>query len=290
MSDQFQSNEGVTLHAHRWEVGTSKASVLIVHGYGHHGGSFSAVAERFNAAGLSVFAFDQRGHGKSGGRRGHIATFQHQVDDVGSCLDHYRAALVGRPVFLMGHSLGCLALGLYVVNQKPTIDGLIFSSGLLKIPDSVPVLLQKLAGVLATVTPWLPVQYVDATATSRDPIAVTQLVEDPLRCRPWMNARTGASIARAVAQFQSRMQEITDPLLIFHGTADRLTDPEGSRQLHARAGSRDKTLRVFEDGYHELYNDLEKEQFVREVVDWINARIADPIGPGHCAPVQRSVE
>lgn len=267
----FLSSDGAVLHAHRWDAQTPKGSVVIVHGYGHHGGNFSRVAEALNAGGFSAFAFDQRGHGKSSGRRGDISTFQHQVDDVGACLNHFREAVAARPLFLMGHSLGCLALALYVVDHRPKTNGLIFSSGLLKIPDSVPVVLQRMAGILGTLTPRLPVQYVDAAATSRDPDAVRELLEDPLRCRPWMNARTGAAIARAVARFQGRMEEISDPLLILHGSADRLTDPDGSRQLHARASSRDKTLRLFDGGYHELYNDLEKDRFMREVIEWLAA-------------------
>ena len=267
----FRAADGAQLNGYHWTAPNApKANIVIVHGYGHHGGSFAEVAARLTAEGYGVFALDQRGHGKSPGRPGYIASFDQWVDDVHAFIAHIAPQTASAPLILMGHSLGCLALGLYAVRRDPPVRGLIFSSGLLKIPDSVPKFLQKLAGVLSALTPTLPVQKVDVTATSRDPKAVQALVDDPLRYGSMMQARSGAEVAKAIADLQPRMQEITRPLLIMHGTKDRLTDCEGSRMLHARAKSTDKTLCIFEGAYHELYNDLDKDRWFAQVMDWLN--------------------
>lgn len=269
---KFRAADGIELNGYRWPANTQpKANVVILHGYGHHAGSFAEVAEHLNKAGYGVFAFDQRGHGLSPGRRGYIASFDHWVDDTHAFLAHIASETAGVPLFLMGHSLGCLALGLYVVRHQPPARGIIFSSGALKIPDRVPMILRKLANVLSALTPTLPVQKVDVEATSRDPKAVQALRDDPLRYGGMMQARSGAESVKAIAALQSCMQDITQPVLIMHGTKDRLTDCEGSRELHAKVKSVDKTLCIFDRAYHELYNDLDKERWFTQVTTWLDA-------------------
>ena len=269
---KFSAADGVELNAYHWPAASQpKSNVVILHGYGHHAGSFAEVAEHFNKQSFGVFAFDQRGHGLSPGRRGYIASFDHWVNDAHAFLAHIAPQTAGAPLVLMGHSLGCLALGIYAIRDKPPARGLIFSSGLLKIPDSVPKFLQQLATVLSVLAPTLPVQKVDVEATSRDPLAVQALRDDPLRYGGMMQARSGAEVAKGIAELRARMNEIDLPLLIMHGTKDRLTDCQGSRDLHASVKSADKTLCIFDRAYHELYNDTDKERWYTQVLTWLEA-------------------
>ncbi len=267
----FRAADGVELNAQHWPVESPKANVAIFHGFGHHGGSFEEVAEHLNKAGCGVFAFDQRGHGKSPGKRGFITSFDNWVNDGNAFLAHIASQTASQPLILMGHSLGCLALSLYAIRNKPKVRGLIFSSGLLKIPDNVPQYLQNLASVLSTLTPWLPVQKVDVTACSRDPKAVQALRDDPLRYGGAVHARSGAEISKGIAEVRARSNEIELPILVMHGTKDRLTDCQGSRDLHAAAKSADKTLCIFERAYHELYNDSDKDRWFTQVTSWLGA-------------------
>jgi len=275
MSTQFtfKAGDGAELDSHHWPAPhEAVCNIVIVHGYGHHGGSFADVAERFNKEGYAVYAIDQRGHGQSPGKRGYIESFDHWVDDFHAFLTHVAPQIKGAPLVLMGHSLGCLALGLYVVKHAPTVHGLIFSSGLLRIPDHVPAYLQKLATILSALTPTLPVQKVDVEATSRDAKAVKAVRDDPLRYGGMLQARSGAEVSKAISALQEKMPEITSPILIMHGTKDKLTDCEGSRLLNSRIKSEDKMMCLFEGGYHELYNDLDKERWYAQVLEWLQAR------------------
>ncbi len=281
----FEGAGRVELCEHRWpgpQEGT-RAVLGIIHGYGHHAACFGELAAYLTEAGYDVRGFDLRGHGKSEGRRGHMDSFALTLDDVHAFVQRIQSDEPDKSFFLLGHSLGALIVGQYAVAHRPKVRGLIFSSGLLKIPDSVPPWLVKLGTVLSRVLPLLPVQKVDFDAVSREPEAVRAVYEDRLRYTGLMNARTGAEIARAVHEFQTSMDRITDPLLILHGTGDRLTDTDGSRQFFARATAEDKTLSIYKGGYHELYNDLEKERYLKEVRTWLDARSRQARGTGGAA-------
>ncbi|MBX7257043.1 MAG: lysophospholipase [Candidatus Hydrogenedentes bacterium] len=269
----FRTHDNQDLATQSWEVGQEpRASLIIIHGFGHHGACFQEVAQHLNHAGVNVYSFDQRGHGKSPGKRGFINSFDDTISDVRTFMQSIKANVEGRPLFLMGHSMGGLVLGVYVLRHAPAVRGLIFSSALLKIPDSVPPFLIKLAAFLGKYLPTLPVQGVNFKAVSRDPAAIEEMLNDPLRYTGRMQARTGAEIGKAIAELNEGMDRIEDPLLILHGTADQLTDPSGSKNLYDRSKSTDKTLRIFEHGYHELYNDLDKSAFMTEITDWMLKR------------------
>ncbi|NUM56193.1 MAG: lysophospholipase [Candidatus Hydrogenedentes bacterium] len=268
----FRAADGVELDGRHWaSAQPPKSNVVIVHGFGHHSGSFEEVAQHLNKHSFGVFAFDQRGHGRSPGKRGYIVSFDNWVNDTRAFLAHIASQTAGAPLILLGHSLGCLALGLYAIRHKPPARGLVFSSGLLKIPDNVPKALQSLASVLSALTPWLPVQKVDVNACSRDPKAVQALRDDPLRYGGAVHARSGAEISKGIAELRARATEIDLPVLIMHGTKDRLTDCRGSRDLHAAVKSADKTLCIFDRAYHELYNDSDKDRWFTQVVTWLEA-------------------
>ncbi|MBN2307972.1 MAG: alpha/beta fold hydrolase, partial [Candidatus Hydrogenedentes bacterium] len=134
----FTASDGLQLFERRWAPeGQPRAAVVIVHGYGHHCGSFAEVAARLTACGYAVFAFDQRGFGKSEGKRGYIASFDQTLADLDTYLAHITADVAGLPLFLMGHSYGGLVLGIYVATRQPAVQGLVFSSPLMKLSDDI---------------------------------------------------------------------------------------------------------------------------------------------------------
>lgn len=269
----FIAKDGTSLAAHRWQPeAEARGTVAIVHGYGHHTASFEELAGHLCNAGLVVCGFDQRGHGLSPGKRGHIDAMATSVYDLRRYVAGLRDQMPDLPLFLLGHSLGGLIMGQYAIEDRPGVRGLVFSSPLLKIPDTVSPTLVRLGDFLGTWLPWLPVERVDYKWVSRDADVLETVLSDPLRHTGTMNARTGAEIARAIAKFQSVMGAISDPLLVFHGTSDRLTDVEGSRAFFNAAPSEDKTLNLYEGGYHELFNDLERERFAKELTAWLIER------------------
>lgn len=269
----FTAKDGTSLATYRWQPeAEARGIVVIVHGYGHHTANFEELARHLCGAGLVVCGFDQRGHGLSTGKRGHIDSLETSVDDLRFYVGGLHDEMPNLPLFLFGHSLGGLIMGRFAIEDGPSVRGLVFSSPLLKIPDSVSPTLVRLGDFLGTWLPWLPVERVDYQWVSRDANVLETVLSDPLRHTGTMNARTGAEIARGIAKFQSAMRTMSEPLLVFHGTSDRLTDVEGSRAFFDAAASEDKTLNIYEGGYHELFNDLERERFATELTAWLIER------------------
>jgi acylglycerol lipase len=266
--EHFSAHDGAQLFARRWAVDAPRASVVIVHGYGEHCGRYEDVAQFLNGLGCSVFAYDQRGHGRSPGKRGFIRRFAALPEDLHAFLQHVAPAFEDRAVFLLGHSMGGLVLAHYMLAHALPVRGLIFSSPLLKLHAVSPLLL-RLSPVLSLLTPWLPVARVDPEGLSREPTVVATYRADPFVYHGRIGARTGAELHGAVEEVRAGLDRLGPPLYILHGTEDPLVPAEGSQDLHRLAGAADKTLRLYEGGYHEQFHDLEKARVLEELGDWL---------------------
>jgi acylglycerol lipase len=270
----FKAADGLSLFEQWWRPETGpKAAVAIVHGLAEHSSRYAHVAEHLARGGYAVDTFDLRGHGRSEGRRAFIRSFDEFLADLDLFLARVRSRHRRTPVFLLGHSMGGGITPLFVITRKPDISGLILSAGALKISDDISPLLIRMSGIVGRILPKLPTIKLDSSAISRDPEVVKHYDNDPLNYRGGTPARTGAEIVRATRRIQAQMEAITLPLLILHGTADRLTDIEGSKQLYARAASSDKTLKLYDGLYHEILNEPEKARVLEDIVQWLDAHL-----------------
>ncbi len=267
----FATADGVELFEQSWEIQSPKAAVVIVHGLGEHSARYAEMAARFNQEGYAVYTYDQRGHGNSPGKQGYVAKFKRMPDDLDVFIGRVRSRLDGIPLFLMGHSMGGLVLASHALKYQPDAKGLVFSSSALKAGDNVKPLLQKVSGLLSVIAPRLPVHQLDPAAISRDQEEVRKYEEDPLVHHGKMLARTGGELMAAMSALQGHFGEIRLPFIALHGTADTLVDCAASRCLFDEAGSEDKTLKIYEGAYHEVFNDHDREKFLTDLIDWLNA-------------------
>ncbi len=272
----FRSEDGLELFCRSWQPDGAKprAAVLIVHGIAEHGGRYQHVGEYLASHGIAVEIFDLRGHGRSPspGGKTFVNRFDDYISDVHLYLQRMMERNPGIATFVLGHSMGGLIASLLVVTHQPAISGLILSAPVMKISDEISPLLVRLSSILGTLLPHLPTIKLDSSAISRDPEIVKKYDSDPLNYRGGIRARTGAEFNRATQQIQRQMEAVRLPLLILHGTSDRLADPAGSRQLYERAQSSDKTLKLYEGLYHEVMNEPEKERVLADIVAWIKER------------------
>jgi len=272
----FDARDGFRLFERWWlPQGESKATVIIVHGFGEHSERYVHVAQHLTEQGYGVYAFDLRYHGRSGTPKAYVRSFDDYLSDLDVFLERTRAREPGKPLFLLGHSLGGAIVTLFTITRKPDIRGIILSSPALMISDEVSPLLIKLSGFIGRILPKLPTVKLDCTAISRDPEVVRRYDTDPLVYRGGTPARTGAELVRAIRIIQARMEEIALPLLIIHGTADRLAKPEGSKQLYERVSTSDKNLKIYEGLYHETMNEPEKEQVLSDIAQWLDAHCGE---------------
>jgi acylglycerol lipase len=271
----FQTNDGLKLFEQSWQPAKkTKAVIVIIHGYAEHSGRYAHVADYFVNHGYAVETFDLRAHGKSSGKSGktYIDSFDEFLSDVDLFLKRVQERHPNKIIFLLGHSVGGAIVTLYTITRNPDLKGIILSGPTLKISDDISPLLVKLSSVIGKVLPKLPTIKVDGTAISRDPEIVKKYDNDPLNYRGGIPARTGAEVTRATKLIQEQMEAIKLPLLILHGTADRISDPEGSKQLYERAQSKDKTLKLYDGFYHEIFNEIEKESVLADIVEWLERR------------------
>ncbi len=271
---QFSTKSGVSLFEQRWlpEGAAAWAHVVLLHGFGDHCGRYGYVVERFNAAGIAVYTYDQRGHGRSPGRRAYVARFEDFLDDLDDFVAHVRPLFGDAPWFFMGHSMGGMVLARYAETRTCASRGIIFSSPFLALDPSVPPVLLKAASILSVVAPWLPVGGVDNKGLSRDPEVVRATEQDPLSFHGRVAARTGAEFHRIIQLCDREYGKITSPSLVFHGARDRVVPPSGSQKLFDGLGAADKTLKFYEGGYHELWLDLCKKEVLDDVLDWLETR------------------
>ena len=263
--------DGARLWTRRWEPdGRVRASLVLLHGLGEHAGRYDHVARRLTGAGYAVFAFDLRGHGRSSGRRGDTR-FSPTLGDVVRRLDGAGARHPDVPRFLYGHSLGALIALTALLRLRPPLCGAVLSAPPLRSALREQRLKVRLARMLGPLFPSLTVRAgLDPTALSRDANVVAAYVADPLvHDRASLGFACDSLAATDAAATATRLDV---PLLIVHGSADRIAFVDGSRALAARLAG-DVTLREYPGLLHEPHNEPERAQVLADVLGWLDARL-----------------
>lgn len=267
------TRDGITQLQRRWRLAPSdlssdqavvpRSAVILVHGIGEHSGRYDHVGRFLAVQGHDVLAFDNRGFGQSGGRRGHVDSFEQFLDDVEDLVIERRQ--LGAPVVLLGHSLGGLIAAAYVVSGRPAPDLLVLSSPALG--AKVPRWQRTAAPVLSRVAPRVFVKSdIDGAVLSRDPEVQNGYRDDPLRVAG-STARLGQEIFDAMESTTAGINRITMPCYVLHGGSDELIEPRFSRPL---AGLPNVTYRLWPDLRHECFNELEKDEVLTALGNWLN--------------------
>jgi len=243
-----------------------------VHGFGEHSGRYTNIVQALIPHDIAVCAFDLRGHGRSSGQRGHVQHWSEFRQDVRAFLRHVRETVAAVPLFLFGHSMGGLIVLDYALAYPEGLAGVIASGPVLGQPGVSPVLLW-LSRVISRLYPRFSLNtHLDASALSRDPEVVRAYEADPL-VHSKASARLGTELTATVERVQAQASQWHLPLLILHGSEDRLAPPEGSRAFFERVPIEDKTYMVYPGGYHESHNDIHKDQAIGDLLRWLEAHL-----------------
>ena len=230
-----------------------------------------AAARRFlltlTDLGYVVVAPDHAGHGRSDGKRLGVTDFSDFTADLQTVID--AAGEMPGPHFLLGHSMGGAIALSYALDHQETLDGLILSGPALAPGADLPPLMIRLAPILSRLAPWLPAAALEASAVSRDPQVVAAYENDPLVYHGKVPAGIGGALIAEMKSFPERLPSLTIPVLILHGDADVLANPEGSRMAARLAGGDDVTLKIYPGLFHEILNEPEQDAVIKEVTDWI---------------------
>ena len=271
----WQSKDGLEMFSQSWEPENKpKALVCLVHGLGEHSGRYAHVAQVFSEAGYATASFDLRGHGKSGGPRGHLPSFDAYMDDIAEfhkqALEHFP----GIPAFLYGHSLGGILVLNYVLRRKPKFAGVISTGAGMRTSLEEQKAKVMAARVLGTLMPAtiLPSGLVPETI-SRDPQVVRAYVNDPL-VHDKMSLGFGKIMLSEIPWTFEHAHEFSLPLLIMHGKEDKLGYPRGSEEF-AGLVPENCTLKLWDGMYHEIHNEPEKDDVFAFTIDWMNSQLVN---------------
>jgi alpha-beta hydrolase superfamily lysophospholipase len=248
-------------------TGTPRAVILLVYGLGEHGGRYRDWAAMFNEKGVSLRVFDLPGHGHSEGRRGVMPPFHVLYDTIDIMLKEIAAELPGVPQFIYGHSLGGGIVLDYLIRRKPSVTGAIVTSPWIRLSYEPPKSKQVVAAIASKILPNMRLSAELITEhISRDPKTVEAYRNDPL-IHGMISLGIYNSITSAAKETLNRASEITLPLLLAHGRDDMITSPAATMEVAAAAPK--ATLKLWDGGYHELHNDLVREDHFDFIMEWI---------------------
>jgi len=272
MHEERFDSEGLSIFFRSWRPTTKpRGAVAIVHGFNGHSGYYSWVAEQLVIAGLAVYALDLRGRGQSDGERFYVEAFADYVGDVSTFVTLVKGREPGLPVFLLGHSAGGVVACLYSLEHQRELAGLICESFAFQVP-APDFALAVLKG-LSHVAPHAHVLHLKNQDFSRDANVVATMDADALIAHETQPTKTVAELVRSDERLKKEFEHITLPVLILHGTADKAARPAGSQLFFDKVGSVDKTLKFYDGSFHDLLNDLGKEEVIGDITAWIAARV-----------------
>lgn len=269
----FAGHGGRRLYEQIWlPEGKTRALLVLVHGLAEHSGRYAVAAERLTGRGYALHTADLRGHGRSDGARCFVRSFDEYLGDLDVLIGRAAGPNGEKPWFLWGHSMGGLIATSWAITRQPPCCGLVLSGPLLRVPDTFYPCLRCLAAPVSRILPrWRAVR-VNFADISRDPQRVSQFQADPWVFHGRLPVRTSAEILRMTRFASERRAAVRLPLLVMHGTADRLCDPAASRDLCTHAAASDKTLRLYEGLYHDVLREPESEEVLADLIAWLDRR------------------
>ncbi len=261
---------GRKTEAFRWPVRDAKAIVVIIHGLGEHVSRYDVIAKDFNDAGLTMVGFDQRGHGKNPGIKGHVEHFEDFLRDIDDFIKMQKTDL---PIFMLGHSLGGLIAARYNEEFQGRLKGTVLSSGAFS-SQNVSGALIVMAKFFSVVRPTMAFNNgIDPKTISRNEEVISDYTKDPL-VHNRISARLSSELFKNIEIVFKRASAFTTPVLMIAGSEDKIVPYEGTKKLFSAIASKDKELKIFDGAYHEIFCDPQySSEFRKTIIDWIVKRI-----------------
>jgi acylglycerol lipase len=274
MEGNFKGCRDANIYYQAWlPDGEVKAVLLIVHGLGEYCGRYRNVVEHFVPLGYAVYGLDHLGHGKSDGGREQVERFEDYTEPLQTYYGMVKGWQPGKPIFLLGHSMGGLIECVYLLDHQADFKGAVISAPAIKVGDSISATTITMGKILSVLAPKAGVLALDANGISHDPEVVKAYVNDPLVFHGKTPARLAAEMLKGMQRVTTEVGKISLPFITVQGGQDKIVDPAGAQMLYDRAGSKDKTIKVYPGLYHEVFNEPERAEVLKDVETWLAAHI-----------------
>jgi alpha-beta hydrolase superfamily lysophospholipase len=260
---------GLSLFRREWLPPDPVGVLLLVHGLAEHSGRYDHVGAWFAARGCAVHAYDQRGHGRSAGIRGHVPAFSDYLDDLAAMLRFVCERHPELPVVLAGHSMGGLVVAAFARERHPQLAGVVTSGAALRLGSGVSRATIALARALARFFPRMRFD------TGIDPAGLSRLPEvvRAYNCDPLVFRKITVSLARelfgAIERTAAGASDVRLPMLLLHGEADPICSVDASRDFFAQLDAAERRLRTYPGLLHEIFNEPEREEVFEDLLAWL---------------------
>jgi alpha-beta hydrolase superfamily lysophospholipase len=268
-----------------WLPAEPSQVMVLVHGYAEHTGRYDEMAMYFAERGFAVHAYDQVGHGRTAGPRGHVDRFDRLIEELARFVELVRLEHPGLPLTLVGHSMGGLVVAATAAFRHPEVEHIVLSGALLQLGGEAGGLRQSIslwiARMVSTFAPRVAVSTgLDLQGLSRDPEVIRRYEQDPF-VKDRMSVRFAAGMSSMISAVRGAADRIERPILILHGGEDSLSPPAGSRHLYAGLRGEIVTrsaLQIYPELRHEIFQEPEREQVWQDVQQWLESCSAPNAG------------
>ncbi|MGH1437598.1 MAG: lysophospholipase [Lewinella sp.] len=274
MSAEFswQTADGIKIYGIDWPCEKPCAVVGVIHGLGEHIHRYEHLVEYFHQHNIAVVGYDRRGHGRSGGKKGHTVSYKAFLDEIGQLAVEAEERYPNVPLFLYGHSMGGNLLLNYIIRRHPNVKGAIVSAPHIRLAFQPSVVMLTMGRVMKRIFPgFTQPNGLDVEQISRDKGEVEKYINDPY-VHNKLTAITGMSMLEAAEALDKYKGAFPVPLLLMHGGEDGLTSPQGSEDFVGRITG-NVTFKKWEGLYHEIHNEPEREEVMAMMVNWINEMV-----------------
>lgn len=256
----------------KYTVKNATKTMIVVHGLGEHSGRYLNLVNHFAGKGVNFYLIDNRGHGKSEGKRGHVNHFSEYLDDLRIFVDMVREYQVTEDVYLFGHSMGGVIVSNYLIQRDSYFTGALLSAPALTLAKPAPAIVNKVSGYISQFRPDLTLANgLDPLALSKDKEVIKAYMSDPL-VHDRITVRWYHEFLNA-GQFAIKNADfIKCPVMVMHGERDKIVSQDGSRALYYNLKGRGHELQIYTGLYHELINELEKAQVLQDIETWMETR------------------
>jgi len=269
--DSFKDINEENIYYQYWLPDTEiKSVILIIHGLAEHSGRYMNIVNRFVPLGVAIYALDHIGHGKSDGLRGYVNRFSDYTSTIKVYLDMIVKRQKGKPMFILGHSMGGLISLSFLLSYNYAINGLILSSPSIKAPKKIPSMIIFVGKILSKIMPRFRLIKLTSGNISYDEGVADNYNKDPLVYRGKTTARLAFEIHETIEYVINKAGNIMLPLIIFQAGNDELVHPDGAKILLNKVNSHDKSLIIYDEMCHEVFNEKVYGKVLDDLQIWLS--------------------
>ena len=270
---KIKTSDGIDLFCKKDIPDNPVAVVVIVHGFAEHLKRYGYFVDKLNDNHIACYRFDNRGHGQSGGLMLHVEDFSDYVNDANLIVQKAKDEYPNLPLFMFGHSMGGCITAIYGEKYKGRLDGQILSGAATDEPPQSNPILKILINILNVSFPKMKIKNDLSALISRDNEVVDKYRNDPLIHDKATARFFKQFIIEGITYLKNNMKEYTYPCLILHGTEDKLVKCESSKNFYNNISSTDKQIKLYDNLYHEILNEPEKDIVINDILNWIKNKI-----------------